>query len=152
MRLVRHPDQLRRIRLGALRDNPGGRLRRRASRSSGKSAGLTEKIRDLIDENEDFAVQLVEDKASNGYLQIITAQALGDPAIMRRFVSDDVFNKIPMPEAGARVAYNRIYLNDVYLVGVAEEEDRNVLAIAIKSSFQRVKLKDGKAAKLRSRP
>jgi predicted lipid-binding transport protein (Tim44 family) len=114
----------------------------------GKSAGLTEKIRGLIDENEDFSVQLVEDKASNGYLQILTAQALGEPSIMRRFVSDDVFNKITMPEAGARVAYNRIYLNDVYLVGVAEEGDRNVLVIAVKSSFQRVKLTDGKPEKL----
>lgn len=112
------------------------------------SAGLTEKIRGIIDENEDFAVQLVEDKASNGYLQIVTAQALGDPAIMRRFVSDDVFNKITMPGPGERIAYNRIYLNDVYLVGVAEEDARNVLAIAVKSSFQRVRLGEGKAEKL----
>ncbi len=114
----------------------------------GASAGLTEKIRGLIDENEDFAVQLIEDKASNGYLQMLTAQALGDPSILRRFVSDDVFNKIPMPEAGARVAYNRIYLNDVYLVGVAVEEDKNVLAIAIKSSCQRVRIDNGRAVKL----
>ncbi|HOD14581.1 MAG TPA: TIM44-like domain-containing protein [Spirochaetota bacterium] len=114
----------------------------------GKSAELTEKVRSLIDENEDFSVQLIEDKASNGYLQIITAQALGDSSIMRRFVSDDVFAKVPMPAPGKQIAYNRIYLNDVYLVGVAEEGDRNVLAIAVKSSFQRVKLADGKAGKL----
>ncbi len=114
----------------------------------GKSAGLTEKIRGLIDENEDFSVQLVEDKASNGYLQIITAQALGDPSIMRRFVSDAVFEKIRMPAQGEQIAYNRIYLNDVYLVGVAEEGERNVLAIAVKSSFQRVKLGEGKPEKL----
>lgn len=114
----------------------------------GKSAGLTEKVRSLIDENEDFSVQLIEDKASNGYLQIITAQALGDSSIMRRFVSDEVFAKVPMPAPGEQIAYNRIYLNDVYLVGVAEEGDLNVLAIAVKSSFQRVKLADGKAVKL----
>ncbi len=114
----------------------------------GASTGLTEKIRVLIDENEDFAVQLVEDKASNGYLQILTAQALGDPAVMRRFVNDAVFTAIPMPETGARVAYNRLYLNDVYLVGVAVEEDKNVLAVAIKSSCQRVKIEQGRAAKL----
>ncbi|HQO41207.1 MAG TPA: Tim44 domain-containing protein, partial [Spirochaetota bacterium] len=35
-----------------------------------KSDDLNEKIRRLINENEDFSVQLVEDKASNGYLQI----------------------------------------------------------------------------------
>lgn len=114
----------------------------------GASAGLTEKVRRLIDENEDFAVQLVEDKASNGYLQMLTAQALGDPAVMRRFVSDEVFNSMPMPEPGARVAYNRLYLNDVYLVGVAVEEDKNVLAVAVKASCQRVKIDGGKAVKL----
>jgi predicted lipid-binding transport protein (Tim44 family) len=114
----------------------------------GASAGLTEKIRGLIDENEDFAVQLVEDKASNGYLQILTAQALGDPAVMRRFVSDTAFGRIQMPEAGARVAYNRLYLNDVYLVGVAVEDDKNVLAVAVKSSYQRVRVEQDRAVKL----
>ncbi|MBP7737043.1 MAG: TIM44-like domain-containing protein [Spirochaetes bacterium] len=114
----------------------------------GLASGLTEKVRLLIDENEDFAVQLIEDKASNAYLQMLTAQALGDPAIMRRFVSDDVFNKLPMPEPGARIAFNRLYLNDVYLVGVAVEEDKNVLAVAVKASCQRVKIDGGKAVKL----
>lgn len=112
------------------------------------SSDLTEKVRKLIDENEDFAVQMVEDKASNGYLQIITAQALGDQSIMRRFVSDNAFNKIPMPEPGTRVAYNRIFLNDVYLIGVGEEENRNVLSVAIKSSYQRVKLETGRPVKI----
>ena len=113
-----------------------------------KSAGITEKIREIINENEDFAVQLLEDKASNGYLQIITAQAMNDQSIMRRFVSDNAFNKIKMPEGDSRIAYNRIYLNDVYLIGVAEEENKNVLAIAVKSSFQRVSLKNGRPEKL----
>lgn len=114
----------------------------------GLASGLTEKVRRLIDENEDFAVQLIEDKASNGYLQMLTAQALGDPAVMRRFVSDDVFNNLPMPEPGARIAFNRLYLNDVYLVGVAVEEEKNVLAVAVKASCQRVKIDGGKAVKL----
>ncbi len=114
----------------------------------GKSSDLTERIRRLIDENDDFAVQLIEDKASNGYLQIMTAMALGEPAIMRRFVSDFAFNKIKMPDPGSRVAYNRIYLNYVHLVGIAEEEGRNVLAIAVKSSYQRVKLENESARKL----
>ncbi len=114
----------------------------------GKSPDLTEKVRRLIDENDDFAVQLIEDKASNGYLQIMTARALGDPAIMRRFVSDVAFNKIGMPDPGSRVAYNRIYLNRVHLVGVAENDGKNVLAIAVKSSYQRVRVEGGRAVKL----
>jgi hypothetical protein len=58
-----------------------------------KSDDLNRKIRELIKENEDFSVQLVEDKASNGYLQIITSMAYNDPSVMRRFVSDNVFEK-----------------------------------------------------------
>ncbi len=113
-----------------------------------KSGDLTEKIRRLINENEDFSMQLMEDKASNGYLQILTAKAVNDPSIMRRFVSDELFNKIEMPDRGLQVSYNRIYLNDVYLVGVTEETDMDVLHIAVRSSFQRVKIEEGAVTKL----
>ncbi len=105
-----------------------------------KSENLTEKIRKIINENDDFAVQLVEDKASNGYLQILTAMAYKDPSIMRRFVSDKVFNDIAIDEAGLMNAYNRIYLNDVFLVGISEESNKNVLHIAVKSSYQRIQI------------
>lgn len=113
-----------------------------------KSADLTEKVRRLIDENDDFSVQLVEDKASNGYLQMVTARALGDPAIMRRFVSDELFQKFAPGTGGGIVAYNRIYLNDVYLAGVSEANGRNVLHIAVVSSAQRVKIDGTRVTKL----
>jgi predicted lipid-binding transport protein (Tim44 family) len=105
-----------------------------------KSENLTEKIREIINENDDFAVQIVEDKASNGYLQILTAQAYNDPAVMRRFVSDKVFKELGINETGLITAYNRIFLNDVFLVGVSDEADRNVLHIAVKSSYQRIQI------------
>ncbi|MCX7680171.1 MAG: TIM44-like domain-containing protein [Spirochaetes bacterium] len=105
-----------------------------------KSRPLTEKIQQLIDENEDFAVQLVEDKASNGYLQILTAIALNDPSIMRRFVSDDFFAKFTKTSSEQRIAYNRLFLNDVTLIGVVSDATMNILAIAVKCSSQRVRL------------
>lgn len=105
-----------------------------------KSENLTEKIREIINENDDFAVQLVEDKASNGYLQILTAMAYNDPSVMRRFVSDKVFKELGINETGLITAYNRIFLNDVFLVGVSDEPDRNVLHIAVKSSYQRIQI------------
>jgi len=105
-----------------------------------KSEDLTEKIRNIINENDDFAVQLVEDKASNGYLQILTAMACNDPSIMRRFVSDKVFSELGIKETGLITAYNRIFLNDVFLVGISEESDKNVLHIAVKSSYQRIQI------------
>lgn len=105
-----------------------------------KSPALTEKIRALINENEDFAVQLIEDKASNGYLQILTAHTLNDPSIMRRFVSDEFFDKFRSPAKDERIAYNRLYLNDVTLIGVSDDGEKNIISIAVKSSFQRVRL------------
>ncbi|HPS58073.1 MAG TPA: TIM44-like domain-containing protein [Spirochaetota bacterium] len=113
-----------------------------------KSDDLNEKIRGLINENEDFSVQLVEDKASNGYLQIITATAYNDPSIMRRFVSDNVFEKIKSRMTGGTMAYNRIFLNDVYLVGVSESGNMNNLFVAIKSSSQRVSIDGNRAKKI----
>lgn len=113
-----------------------------------KSENLTEKIRKIINENDDFAVQLVEDKASNGYLQILTAMACNDPSLMRRFVSDRVFNRLGVKEGGPVTAYNRIYLNDVFLVGISEEENRNVLHIAVKSSYQRIKIDNNRVSRI----
>lgn len=113
-----------------------------------KSGDLNEKVRELISENEDFSIQLVEDKASNGYLQILTAVAENDPSIMRRFVNDDVFELVRRRMTDGKIAFNRIFLNDVYLVGVHESDGKNHLSIAIKSSYQRVAIKEGKAAKL----
>ncbi len=101
---------------------------------------LASKVTELVNANEDFSVQLVEDKASNGYLQIMTAIAMHDPSIMRRFVSEKAFNKIQARFTKEQIAFNRIYLNDVSLIGVKEDATRNILAIAIKASFQRVKI------------
>jgi hypothetical protein len=114
----------------------------------GKSAGLTEKVRGLVDENEDFAVQLIEDKASNGYLQILAAVALKDPSIMRRFVGDTVCETISGRMAGPRIAYNRLFLNSVSLIGVRQDKSMNHLSIEVKASYQRVSVENGKTTKL----
>lgn len=111
--------------------------------------GLKENIKNLISAQDDFSVQAIEDKASNGYLQILTALTCKEPAIMRRFVSDRAFDKIKASMRKEKVVYNRLYLNDVTLIGVAESENQNILTISVKSSFQRVILdeKDDKKAR-----
>lgn len=105
----------------------------------------TDKLRVLIKEDADFCVQHIEDKASNGYLQIITAQVFNKPELMRRFVTDDAFKKLAGPNNNSGMIYNRIYLNDVTLVGVREDSTKYYLAVSIKSSFQRVKIEHKKA-------
>jgi len=109
-----------------------------------KESALSMKVQELCKTNEDFSIQNIEDKASNGYLQIVTAQALKDPSIMRRFVSDELFEKLKV-FSDSEIVYNRFYLNDVTLIAANLIDNKNVLSIAIKSSYQRVMLKDGKA-------
>ena len=119
-----------------------------ANRKFAKTENLNNMVKGLIQENDDFSVQLVEDKASNGYLQILTANTLQDPAIMRRFVTDAAFEKLQKRMPKEKVAYNRIYLNDVSLLGIREEGNKNVLMIAIRSSSQRVVIEGEKVRKL----
>lgn len=108
------------------------------------SRSLRQQVKRLVLENSDFSVQFVEDKASNGFLQYITALTLKEPAIMRRFVSDNLYESVKGNFDGRQIVYNRIYLNDVSLVGIIEEEDYNRLYVIIKYSFQRVELIDKK--------
>lgn len=108
--------------------------------ASKKTSNLSAKVKELIGENADFAVEEIEDKASNGYLQILTAIALKDPSIMRRFVTDNAFSKLSKQISNENIFYNRLYLNDVSLIGVRHENDKNILLIGVKSTYQRVNL------------
>jgi len=108
--------------------------------ASRKTSNLSIKVKELIGENMDFAVGEIEDKASNGYLQVLTAITLQDPSIMRRFVTDAAFNKLANQMNNENIFYNRLYLNDVSLIGVKQENNKNMLLVGIKSTYQRVKL------------
>lgn len=111
-------------------------------------AAVSAKAAQLVNENEDFSVQLIEDKASNGYLQILTAIAKQEPAVMRRFVADELFDKLQGRIGERQVVYNRIYLNDVTLIGIQQSETVNTLAISVKSSFQRVALEGEQVSRI----
>jgi predicted lipid-binding transport protein (Tim44 family) len=111
-----------------------------------KAQNLKKVVSSLIDEYEDFAVQLVEDKASNGYLQVKTAEVMKDPAIMRRFVTDDAFERIKANIPDERIVYNRLFLNDVTLVAAQRSHDQNLLTFSVTISYQRVKLSENNRA------
>ena len=113
-----------------------------------KAENLKKSVASLIQEYNDFAVQLVEDKASNGYLQIKTAEVMKDPAIMRRFVTDKAFEKIKNGIPDERIVYNRLFLNDVTLVAAQKEELSNTLTFSVTISYQRVKLIDNDSASI----
>ncbi len=97
--------------------------------------------------SEESAVQLIEDKASNGYLQILTAQTLRDFRGIKRFTSSSFAEKLERTMPAETVAYNRLFLNDVTLVGASRTEEMNKLFISVRSSFQRIIIKEGKLRK-----
>jgi DNA-directed RNA polymerase subunit RPC12/RpoP len=107
---------------------------------------LANKIEEISDTDADFAIQIIEDKCSNGYLQIETARVLKNPSLMRRFVTDEYYNKFDVDiKTASHFVYNRIFLNDVTLIGALQKDNRNILAISVKCSYQRVVINAGKA-------
>ena len=115
--------------------------------TASQSPELKDKEELISSKNEDFCAQLIEDKASNGYLQIQTARVLKDTKILKRFVSAELFDKLSKKiEKENKFIYNRIFLNDVSLIGIMQKDNKNVLAISIKSSIQRVSVNDDKIA------
>jgi len=109
------------------------------------SHNLRERIQEIANENEDFATQIIEDKLSNGYLQIETAKVYRKPEMMKRFVSNDLYSKLSIDiESTSPFVYNRIYLSDVTLIGALQKNEKNILAIYVKSSYQRVSINNDK--------
>lgn len=113
-----------------------------------KSWNLYDKIRDLFKDDQDFSIQQIEDKASNGYLQIQTAKVLQDPKLLRRFVSDELYERLEKKIPQEQIIFNRLYLNDVTLVAAEEREDKHLLMVAVKSSYQRVVQRGNSLVKL----
>ena len=89
---------------------------------------------------DESSVQLIEDKASNAYLQIISAQSTNSYDKVKRFISDSYAGKLISLKTNDLLAYNRLFLNDVSLIGAGKTETDNLLYISIRSSFQRIKI------------
>ena len=111
---------------------------------SEKSDNLETNIHDMVSVYVDFSVQLVEDKASNAYMQIMTAKAMHDPSVMRRFVSDELFRQLAPKLEKNQEIFNRIFLNKVTLIGVQKKENKNILIFAIICSIQRVQISNNR--------
>ncbi|MFN8236629.1 MAG: TIM44-like domain-containing protein [Chitinophagales bacterium] len=104
-----------------------------------KQGKFSKKIREQIGENQDFSLQLLEDKASNGYMQMMTAQVLKKPEITRRFVSDQLYTKMEEQiRAQPSFVFNRLYLNHVTSFDYFRKENKDHIVVALKRSSQRI--------------
>lgn len=102
------------------------------------SPQLPQEITRISTECPDFSVQFAEDKASNAFMQIMTAIAIRNPASVRRFVSDEVFDQVSARIPDHNVIFNRIYLNESTLVRATRTDTRHHLALRLSVSMQRV--------------
>lgn len=101
---------------------------------------LPEALAGIAPECPDFSTQLAEDKASNAFMQIMTALATRNPASIRRFVSDEVLAQVSARITERNLVFNRIYLNESVLLNAARVGARHQLAIGLSASMQRVEL------------
>jgi uncharacterized Zn finger protein (UPF0148 family) len=109
-----------------------------------KSGRLTQRIRTALGDDAGFSVQLIEDKASNAYLQIMAAQATRQPEAMRRFVGDTLFERLSCTTADQQpYVFNRLYLNNVTLIDHYRTDGKDNLAVAFKRTAQRVDITGG---------
>ncbi|NTW54618.1 MAG: TIM44-like domain-containing protein [Chlorobaculum sp.] len=113
---------------------------RRDGNHAEKYAGLDAKVDEMEALYGDFCVQLVEDKASNAWMQMMTSKAMHDPAIMRRFVTDELFRQLAPQYEKNREIFNRLFLNRVTLINAEKKENKNRLTFAITCSYQRAEL------------
>ncbi len=105
-----------------------------------KQGKFSKKIREQIGEKQDFSLQLLEDKASNGYMQIMAALVLKKPEIPRRFVSDKLYDKIDqLIKAESKFVFNRLYLNHVTSFDYYREGNKDNIVVALKCSSQRIR-------------
>lgn len=105
-----------------------------------KQQNLHEKQQELVEKYSDFSVQQIEDKVSNGFMQILAAKALKEPARVRRFVSDALYEAKLQDEINDfDMLYNRLYTNDVSLLAASQMEDRQLLYVGVTYSAQRVR-------------
>jgi predicted lipid-binding transport protein (Tim44 family) len=108
-----------------------------------KNGKLTNRIRENMQRDSDFSVQFVEDKASNAYMQILSAQVLQKPERLRRFVNNDLFEKLSQEiKTEKPFAFNRLYLNNVTLMDFYQKEGKDNMVVAFKRTAQKVSLEN----------
>lgn len=105
----------------------------------GKQGKFSKQIREQIGDKQDLSLQLLEDKASNGYMQMMTALVLKKPEIARRFVSDHLFEQLQQRmQTEARFVFNRLYLNHVTTFDYYRSHGKDNIVLALKCSSQRI--------------
>ena len=109
-----------------------------------KNGKFTQKIRAAMQRDAGFSVQLLEDKASNAYMQIMSAQVTGKPERMRRFAGNELYEKLSEEiKSQPRFSFNRLFLNNVTLMDYYQDKGKDNMVVAFKRTAQKVDISSG---------
>lgn len=110
-----------------------------------KGESASKKLLETYKKDPSFSIQMMEDKASNAFLQILTARTKSKAEIARRFVSDNYYSRLENEvKQDVGKAYVRLYLNHVDLVNGYAKDNMDHLVFNIKYTKQQIKLDNGK--------
>ncbi len=85
------------------------------------------------------SVQILEDRASNAYLQLRIAHALKDFTRIRRFSHDNFYEKMEQQKYDPYL-FNRLYLRDVTMLNLLEDKERFYAVFSMGCREQKVKI------------
>lgn len=104
------------------------------------NSAVLEQCEALTQDVPDFSRQLIEDKASNAFMQILGAITAKDPARIRYFLTDELYDHICYSQMDDQpnLYFNHLYLKDASVTGVERTNEFDIVTIALKASFQRV--------------
>ena len=112
-----------------------------ATAQSGIKNKLISRLSKLGDQTS--VPQVIEDKASNAFLQIRIAEAMQDEKRVRRFCDDEFYSKLNFSSA-EKFVFNRLYLSSVSMVNFYINEDFYYSVVQLNSHEQRVKVSGNK--------
>jgi len=89
-----------------------------------------------------FSKQIMEDQASNFFIQIMLGCALNQPSRLQRFCTADVINQIPEEFKFNNLVFNRFYISDATTTGLQVKENELITHTVITAHYQPVLIDD----------
>lgn len=101
--------------------------------------------------SSEFSPQYIEDKASNAFLQLKIANALGDQKRIARFCSNEFLEK-SKNKFNSHYLYNRLFLKDVSLINVYENPSSILAVLSTTCVSQKVSVNNEELEIINSSP
>lgn len=108
-------------------------------------SSLSETTLKISEKIPDYSKQLIEDRASNAFMQILIAIANKDLTPLTRFSAPEVMPTFKSWFESSDYIYDRLFLNSVTLLEENVQHDLAQVVIDIQYSYRRVHLQDGRA-------